>query len=135
MKSPETYQAIPTPENERERRVKEYITLGERLANRAEGFPFPGLTDESYRSLKEVAEEFPEYSTPIDELLKKLQDGGMKIDLVIGQKGLADIHILPRENADPLMDNLFPRHLQITDDMDEDLKKLIEMNRAIKDAA
>ncbi|MEK7640522.1 MAG: hypothetical protein AAB389_00800 [Patescibacteria group bacterium] len=108
----------------KEKKKQEYIALAQELSESHESLPFPGVNPESYSKLKAAAEEYPEYTTPIDELLEKFRSQGIKV--VFGNHPESgNVFILPADSEDVAMDNLFPRHLTITEDMDERLKKLI----------
>lgn len=111
-------------EEEKERKKKEFIALAQGLSEKREGFPFPGIDPGSYAELKAIEEEFPGFATPIDELIKKFESTGFKV--VFGEHGeRGDIFVLPSSSNDIENDGLFPRHLNISDDMDEALKRLI----------
>ncbi len=120
-----------SPEKTMEQRKQEYITLAQELSKAPEGFPFPGMNPESYSELKGVEEEFPEYSTPIDELVDRFKSQGMKVVLSKDPKS-RNIFIVPLDSIDIEMDNLFPRHLQVSAGMDERLKKLITISKELK---
>jgi len=120
-----------SPEETREQKKQKYIALAQELSEVREGFPFSGVSPESYSELKAVAKEFPKYSTPIDELIGKFQTQGMKIVFSKDSKS-GNIFILPLNSTNIEMDNLFPRHLIITEGMDERLKKLILASKELK---
>lgn len=103
----------------------EYRKLAENLRERVECFPFPGLRVSSYEKLKAESDEFPELMTPIDELVKSFQENGFQII----EEANGNIFILPF-NIMPTPNNvrdfsIFPKHLEITPDMDPELKRLI----------
>ena len=111
----------------KEQNKREYISLAKELSDRTEGFPFPGVTAEAYIDLKAVGEEYPEYTTPIDELMEKYRTQGIKV--VIGKSPESgNVFILPRDSDDIEMDNISPRQLELYDDMDDDLIRLITLN-------
>ena len=58
---------------------------------------------------------------------------GMKIVLRIDPKEVGHVYVLPLNSENAEMDNLFPRHLKITEGMDERLKKLILINKELQD--
>lgn len=115
----------------KEQKKQEYIALAQELSEAREGFPFPGINSESYLELKAVAEEFPEYSSQIDELAGRFQMQGMKIVLSKDPKS-GNVFVLPLNSEDVEMDNLFPRHLTVAEGMDERLKKLILLNQELQ---
>ena len=109
----------------KEQKKKEYIALAKELSEKREGFPFPGIKPASYLKIKADQEEYPGYSTPIDEILEKLKTQGMKI--VFGDDpNSGNVFILPL-NSDNFDDNLFPSHLETPEGMNASLKKLIEI--------
>ncbi len=116
----------------REQKKQEYLALAQELSEALEGFPFPGINPESYSKLKAVAEEFPKYSAPIDELIEKFKAQGMKVVLSKDPKS-GNVFVLPLNSEDAEMDNLFPRHLMIAKGMDKRLRKLILLNKELQD--
>ena len=103
---------------------QEKIALAYELAESRESFPFPGINPDSYERMKADDEEFPGYTTPIDELVKRFQDEGMKV--VLGKNpDSGNVFILPQGSNDIESDSIFPRQLRTTDDMDERLSDLI----------
>ena len=115
--------------DEKEERRKEIIALAVELSENQEGFPFPGIDPEAYLKLKSEEEELPGYATPIDELIERFKNEGMKI--VLGKyPGSGNFFILPLLSNDIENDSIFPEHLQIIGTIDERLKKLISMNRS-----
>ena len=44
-----------------------------------------------------------------------------------------NVFVLPLNSEDVEMDNLFPRHLMMAEGMDERLKRLILLNKELKD--
>jgi hypothetical protein len=116
------------PRPEKRPSLEEYIRLAEELSQNAEAFPFSGLTGEAYAALKKAAAEYPEYSTPIDELVARFEQHGMKV--VLGKNPESgNVFILPGDSDDIEMDSIFPRHLDIAPGMDQKLKQLIVANR------
>lgn len=113
--------------DEREQRKREIIALARELAESQEVFPFPGIDSEAYLKIRSGQEEFPGYATPIDELLERFENEGMKVVLGTYHES-GNVFILPAGSNDIVNDNLFPRHLQMSEIMDEKLKKLIVMN-------
>lgn len=114
----------------REKKKQEYIALAQELSEVHEGFSFPGISPESYPQLKVTTEEFPEYSSQIDELVSRFQTQGMKVVLSKDPKS-GNVFVLPLNSNDVEMDNLFPRHLEITGDMDARLERLILLNKEL----
>lgn len=116
-----------SPKQEQERRKVEYLRLAESLSQRPEALPFPGIDPAAYAVLKneEKDEEIAAWANPIDERVRKFQEQGFK---VIAVNTFGDVRIMPAQ-SDDIFDAVFPRHLQIVDGMDEELKKLILANK------
>ncbi|MEK7539123.1 MAG: hypothetical protein AAB595_00560 [Patescibacteria group bacterium] len=120
-----------SPEETREQKKAKYIILARELNEVREGFPFPGINEESYDRLKEVAEKYPDYTAPIDEIIERCKAQGIKV--VLGKNpNSGNVFIMPFGSDNIEMDNLFPRHLKIIAEMDEKLKKLILLNQELK---
>lgn len=108
--------------------IAEYVRLAREIIEGHENFPFTGLNQESYTTIKADQEEYPGYSTPIDELLARFQNEGMKV--VLGKNPESgNVFILPSGSDDIENDNLFPRHLEVTEDINPKLKRLILANK------
>jgi|SRR3989344_2632271 len=115
--------------NEREQRIKRIVALALELRAKPEGFPFPGMDPFAHSRMKTEQEEYPGYSTPVDELIERFNNEGMKVVLGAHPES-GNVFILPSGSNDIENDNLLPRHLQIGETMDERLKELILMSRA-----
>ena len=119
-------EAPPYKNNETEQRKKEIIALVLGLSESQESFSFPGINPEAYVKLKSEEEEFPGYATPVDELIERFKNEGMKV--VLGKDpDSGNVFILPSLSNDIENDGIFPKHLKINEIMDERLKKLILM--------
>ena len=117
-------------EAEKLEKRKRYIELAKELAEGGEQFPFPGLDSESksYAKLKAADEKDPGYTTPIDELIEKFEENGIKV--VLGQfPESGNVFILPFNSNNIGEDMVFPKYFQISKGMDERLKELIELDR------
>ena len=123
-----------TPENieEAEKKKEEMIKIAQELSESWEHFTFFGIEDESYQNLKSEEEEFPGYVTPIDELIERFKKEGMRV--VLGDYP-ENVYVMPAQSYlgpasnDVPIDGIFIRHLQINEEMNENLKKLIEMKK------
>lgn len=110
-------------EEDLKRKREKYIALAETLSKKIEGCPFPGINPESYTKLKAVDEEYPGWSTDTDLIIEKMKKG---IKVTRGDHPESgNVFILPL-SSDDFDDSLSPHDLEITDDMDESLKQLIE---------
>lgn len=125
-------QSQATPEKSKEKIKEEYVLLAQELSEVNEGFPFPGITLQSYANIKEELEYAPEYGTPIDELLDKFRTEGMKVVLSSGDPKSGNIYVLPLNSNDIEMDNLFPRSLLKLSNMDERVNRLISLGQEFK---
>ena len=88
-----------------------------------ESLPFPGLNLESYNTLKSEEEEYPGFATPIDEIIRKFQEQGVKIEPGNSPDG-ANMFLLPK-NSNDLDDSLRFKHLDIDAIENEQFKKLV----------
>lgn len=115
-------------ESDKDRLKREYAAIGLELMESGESFPFPGIEKAHYDRIKSEEEEYPGFATPIDELLKRFKEEGLK--MTIGKHPASgNVFILPAGSDDIEMDSLLPKHLVMTDDMDERLKELIRRDR------
>ena len=72
--------------------------------------------------------EYPGYTTPIDELMIRFQNEGMKVVLGNDPKG-GNVYILPASSANIKEDSIEPGQLLIGLDMSDKLKQLILANK------
>ena len=113
---------------EKEERIIEIVILAKELGESHEVFPFPGVNSEAYLGMKDDEEKFPGYTTPIDELVKRFENEGMKV--VLGKHpDSGNVFILPSQSNDIENDSISPKQLQISKTMNDKLKKLILLNR------
>lgn len=127
QKSPENPNELED-KHEKERKIEdvrdEMIALAKELSESEEELPFPGISRETYSKMKATDEEFPGYSTPIDELLERFKKEGMKV--VSGDRPMSGtVYVLPLGSNDKESDGIFPECLEVNDTMDEKLKELI----------
>ena len=104
------------------------IILVRELTEGQERFPFPGINPHSYATIKAEEEEFPGFVTPIDELIQRFKDEGMKVAFGKDQK-TSNVVVIPCGSDDIKYDSIRPKHLEIRDDMDRRLRELIELSR------
>jgi hypothetical protein len=115
--------------NERmDTRNEELKALAKELYESHEIFPFPGLDAESYAKLKASDEEFPGYTTPIDELIERFKKEGIKVALGKNPDG-GNIFILPAQSDGIERDSVFPKHFQTNTELNEKLRRLIEQSK------
>ena len=75
------------------------VILAKELGESHEVFPFPGVNSEAYLGMKDDEEKFPGYTTPIDELVKRFENEGMKV--VLGKHpDSGNVFILPSQSND-----------------------------------
>ena len=104
------------------------IALGKELYESQEEFEFTGLTDEAFSKMRADEKEYPGYTTPIGELMKKFSNVGMKV--VLGKNPESgNVYILPVDSDNIEMDSISPKQLRINDAMSEKLKELILLVR------
>jgi len=114
-----------SPESEAEQRLQEFRELLQELHESGEVFPFPGIKPEALASLQAVDAEFPGYTTPIDELLVRFEEEGMKI-LPGDNPDSRDVFIVPAGSDDAGMDSVLPRDLENVETLDERLQRLFD---------
>ncbi len=112
-------------------KIEAIIALARELGESRGNFPFPGIDPEAYATLKAGEAENPGCGTPIDELVERFKNEGMKVVLARCADGTygGDVYILPSHSSDILNDNLFPRHLQISEGMNEKIRELISLSK------
>ena len=120
---------IPTRSEKEPTKKEKIIALAAELNERREIFPFSGIDQESYSKIKADEEEMPGYATPIDELIERFKNEGMKV--VLGKNPQSgNVFVLPGQSDDIENDNLFPKHLNINDGMSDTLRELIALSKS-----
>ncbi|MFA6416529.1 MAG: hypothetical protein WCW56_03570 [Candidatus Paceibacterota bacterium] len=131
-------ESIPNPDEikkiEKARIAQEMISLAESLSRSQEAFPFYGIEQVAYLKMRETDENYPGYTTPIDELIERLKEKGLKI--VLGpHPESGNIFVLPADSDDIDRDSLSPYKLQVGEGMNDELKQLISASLAYYDLA
>ena len=122
-------EGIPTRSEKEPTKKEKIIALAAELNERREIFPFSGIDQESYSKIKADEEEMPGYATPIDELIERFKNEGMKV--VLGKNPQSgNVFVLPGGSDDIENDNLFPKHLNINDGMSDTLRELISLSKS-----
>lgn len=116
-----------------ETRRRKKIALAREIVERGEIFPFSGIDPDVYTRRKEDDEELPGLVCPIDELLKKFKEEGMKVVFGVHPES-GNVFIVPAQSEDIEWASLFPRQLQIKGEMDDSLKNLISTDLALLEA-
>ncbi len=92
-----------------------------------ETFPFPGTRSGLRDRLKAEQDDYPGFSTPINVLLNRFDQEGMKV--VLGaESGCGNVYVIPANSDDVYMDNLFPRHLALDKITDERVRALVRLD-------
>lgn len=126
----ETFPSQPEQKkNEREPRIAEIIALAKELIERGEKFLFPGINSAEYQKIKATEDEFTGYTTPIDELIERFKNEGMKVVLGAHPES-GNVYILPAQSNNIEMDSIVPKQLQIDNVTDETLRRLILVDRS-----
>lgn len=110
----------------------EIIKLAESLIRKKESLPFFGIDPIGYSKIKATEEEYPDFTTPVDEIIKRLEKEGMKIVLSETDSSMANVFVMPLASDNIEKDSLPVRDLQIKEDMDENLKNLVLKMREFK---
>ena len=117
-------ESIPTNSEKEPTRKEKIISLAAELFESNEIYPFLGIDPESYSKMKAGEEEDPGYTTPIDEIIERLKNEGMKV--ILGKNPQSgNVYILPSQSTNIEMDSISPRQLQISEGMNEKLRELI----------
>ena len=115
--------------------LKDYLELAKRLGENREPFKFCGINQKYYPTLKAELEELGKQGevfgvtvTPIDDLITRFKEEGMKVfweDL--------NVFIIPAKcgSGDVWASSISPKHLQIVAGMNEGLVDLIEMDEKL----
>lgn len=111
------------------------IALAIELSESHEVFPFPGIDPEAYAKLKaDIAADADrsdyDISAPtLDELIERFKNEGMKVTPGKNPK-VGNVYIMPMGSTDIQNESLLPKHLLLSDGMDERLKELILLVRS-----
>lgn len=119
-------EAGKSPEKERQERVAKILDLVKKINESGERLPFPGIHPEAYTKIKIADNEFPGYTTPIDEIIERCEKEGIKV--VTGEyPESGNVHILPAGSSDIEMDSIAPHQLTIESVQNEYLVELIRL--------
>ncbi|MDD2657226.1 MAG: hypothetical protein PHD04_01015 [Candidatus Pacebacteria bacterium] len=109
-------------------RKEKIIALAVELFQSGEIFPFAGVDAESYSRMKAAEEEDPGYTTPVDEIIERFKNEGMKV--VLGKNPQSgNVFVLPAQSSNIEMDSISPGQLQLSEEMNEKLRELILLVR------
>jgi hypothetical protein len=111
--------------NKKQESEPDKLTLAMELIEGNESLSFPGLNIESYNRLKADEEEYPGFATPIDEIIKKCEEQGVKIEIGKNPDG-SNMFLLPKD-SDDVDDSLRFKHLNLSAIDNETFKKLASM--------
>jgi hypothetical protein len=89
----------------------EFTRLVEILCRDGERYPFPDIDPLTYQKLKEEEQEFPGVMTPIDVLVEKFKDEGMRF-IAGTDASSGNLSIVPAISGDPVYDALQPKNLR-----------------------
>lgn len=119
-------EAGKSPEKERQERVAKILDLVKKINESGERLPFPGIHPEAYTKMKITDNEFPGYTTPIDEIIERCEKEGIKV--VTGKHPESgNVFILPAGSNDIEMDSIAPHQLTIESVQNEYLAELIRL--------
>lgn len=78
---------------------KEIVAVAKEVAEKGEVLSFPGIKEESYEKMKAEDDLYPGMTTPIDEIIKRMEAEGMKV--VLGKRPESgNIYVLPAFSND-----------------------------------
>ncbi len=107
-------------------RMVEIFRLVEKINESGESLPFPGINPEAYSRKKADDEEFPGYTTPIDEIIERCKKEGIKVVLGKHQESCS-VFVLPAHSNSIEIDSFAPRQLEINAVEDDSLRELIQL--------
>lgn len=122
---------MPDENIEGEECVNEKVQLASELIEKGETFEFPGINYESHANLKEAEEQYPAPVTPIDELIIRFENEGIKITLGKHPES-GNVFVLPANSDDVVSDSIFPRDLDLAGVNDSILRELIIIDGKIE---
>ncbi|MFZ2189044.1 MAG: hypothetical protein WAV73_05795 [Candidatus Moraniibacteriota bacterium] len=123
-----TIEVVELTEKRKEQMRKRMIELGRELERQREFYFFPGIDPEGYAKIKATEEEYPGFTTPVDELIKRFKQDGMKI--VLGDHPESgNVYALPSFSDDIENDSVPLRHLQIKSGVDGRVEELIIISK------
>lgn len=122
---------IEDEDNDREKQKMKRGALVMEFIERNESFPFPGIDPIAYLKMKATDEEFPGYTIPIDDLIKRFESEGMKVALG-KEPGSNNIYVLPLGSNDIESDGISLNQLQTNKMMDVRLEELISLAKKLK---
>ena len=104
------------------------LKLVEKINESNERIPFPGIHPEVYSRMKKDEEEFLDCVTPIDEIIKRCEEEGIKV--VIGKNPeSSNVFVLPADSTDIEMDSIPSYWLMIDAVKDERFRELIQLTK------
>lgn len=109
-------------------RVGRILWLVEKINESGEIIPFPGINPEAYSNMKKDEDEFPDFSTPIDEIIERCEKEGVRI--VLGKNPESgNFWVVPADSTEYLMDCIPPHVLVLETIGNEHLKELIQLKQ------
>lgn len=111
----------------KQEKKREKIAIARELMESKEKFPFSGIVERAYLKIKAEEEEYPGCATPIDTIIERCKNEGIKVVLGAHPES-GNVYILPALSNDIENDSLFPKHLLSTNITNEKLKKLISID-------
>ncbi len=114
------------PEKKRAERLVKILELIKEINESGESLPFSGIHPEAYTKMKETDNEYPRYTTPIDEIIERCQKEGIKV--VTGKHPESgNIFVLPAGSNNIEMDSIAPHQLAIDTVKNKYLEELIRL--------
>lgn len=100
------------------------------LSESDEVFSFPGLKSDSYEKIKAEQEEDPGFiTTPIDELIERCRNEGIKVVLTTDPRS-GNFMLLPASSDNIIDDLLMPETLETNTAFDSELLALLRKREA-----
>ena len=110
----------------------EYVSLAKELSKSPERFPFPGIESEAYTKLKAESDEFPGLAAPIDDLIERFKQHGMKVATNLAENpGNLEVCVLPGDSDDIENDGIAPKHFALSGVTNAQLARLITLGKTL----
>lgn len=94
-------------------------------------FPFSGIDDDALLRLQEADKEAPPgYITPIEDIVERMKNEGIKIFLGKPERNdTANVLVIPAKSTDPISDSVLAKNLRIVETGDRRLRELIMLSK------
>jgi len=127
---------VSVEEAEKKEKLAILVALAREVNEQQEKILFPGINSENYSRMKADEEEFPGLATPIDDLIVRFKNEGMKVVLEKSRNNAntGNVFVLPVGSDNIEDDGILIEKLQIEESLSEKIRELILLARNYKNA-